>query len=933
MRGDAAPPEIAATQLAQSLSVPAESLSAAGEELYTRQVFDSAQLVFQVEAARAQQAGDGAAEARARMWSGLAAWRLGDFAAARREGEAAVALKREHGLDGELSRSYNALGLLAWHTGRLHDAEVWYDSAIAAARRHDDAAGEARATANIPLVLTQLGDYDGARRGLLAGIEQARAVGDTRVEGNALTNLAMLETRMGNPRAALERLAAAREIFARIDYATGDQNALGQMATAWAALGDLQRAIAAANEALEIERRQGLRQEIASTLEVLADLHLQAGDPRRALLILAEADSLDRELGLEIELGNNQRRQAAVLLELGETTVATQRTREALAVHTAADDQSEQLLDRLLLAELLGRASDAAGATDQIDAARAAAAGLGPADQRLVALTSARLALGRGDTRAALRSLDDAPRIGERPDWQALDLRAAALLARDDLHGARAAGEAAVAELERERGSLDLGPLRAGYLGGRIGPIARLVDIQLRIGDTAAAFEAAASVPGRGLAEHLLAVSDTGLDRLAAVREGERLLRRLADLDTQRDTLGTGDDAAETRAGLERAIAATRREYERFASEMGRVPQAGLLGLTRPTLESVRAALPPDVLLLVTLVGPERTDLFAVHGPTLIHRAVGLSATDLTERVRVARAALLGRPGPEAPEPLRELGRLLLGPLESAGLLARATRVMVVAHGPLGALPFAALWVPGERRYLVERVPVVALPSVGALAAGTAGPEVHAEVSLFAPLTDSLPGTEREVRAIARTTRGVELRLGQAADEPAVRTALAAGSIVHIASHGRLDAANPAFSMMRLARSGPASGDGGATDGRLEAHELMRLTVRSPLVFLSGCETGISAGTESPFGGSEEGSLAQAFLYAGARSVVATLWRVGDREAADLATRFYGYLTDRDAPEALALAQRDGARQNQSFTWAAYTVAGVPSARTRPPIR
>ena len=98
------------------------------------------------------------------MWLGLAAWKLGDYPTARREGEAGLALKRRAGIDAELSQSFNALGLLAWNQGRLRDALLLYDSADASARRHGDAKGIARAAGNAGLVQYELGHYDEARR-------------------------------------------------------------------------------------------------------------------------------------------------------------------------------------------------------------------------------------------------------------------------------------------------------------------------------------------------------------------------------------------------------------------------------------------------------------------------------------------------------------------------------------------------------------------------------------------------------------------------------------------------------------------------------------------------------------------------------------------------------------------------------------------------
>ena len=76
----------------------------------------------------------------------------------------------------------------------------------------------------------------------------------------------------------------------------------------------------------------------------------------------------------------------------------------------------------------------------------------------------------------------------------------------------------------------------------------------------------------------------------------------------------------------------------------------------------------------------------------------------------------------------------------------------------------------------------------------------------------------------------------------------------------------------------------------LEVHEVVGLLVRSRLVFLSGCETGLGAAGARAFAAGEDyATLARAFHYAGAREVVATLWRVEDRGAAEFAAkiRFY----------------------------------------------
>jgi CHAT domain-containing protein len=116
-------------------------------------------------------------------------------------------------------------------------------------------------------------------------------------------------------------------------------------------------------------------------------------------------------------------------------------------------------------------------------------------------------------------------------------------------------------------------------------------------------------------------------------------------------------------------------------------------------------------------------------------------------------------------------------------------------------------------------------------------------------------------------------------------------------------------------------------DGRLEVHELLRMRVSSPLVFLSGCETGLGNAWSTAFQtGDDYATLAQAFLHAGAGNVVATLWRIEDEGAAWFAERFYRHLRDHGPPEALALAQRDALRHDRfgaPHHWAGFTVSGT----------
>jgi CHAT domain-containing protein len=249
-------------------------------------------------------------------------------------------------------------------------------------------------------------------------------------------------------------------------------------------------------------------------------------------------------------------------------------------------------------------------------------------------------------------------------------------------------------------------------------------------------------------------------------------------------------------------------------------------------------------------------------------------------------------------------------------------------------LPFAALRRSDGGRYVVEDYSILQASSAGAFAAlrrteGAGAAEsrgVQASAG-FAPFPEALPATPRELRAFRSAVRAASGDAGPRATESRLRTALTVARVVHVATYGQMNPWNPMFSRIAMARGA----GGAADDGRLEVHEILGLRVRAELVFLSGCETGIGPAWSTEFArGEDYASLAQAFLYAGARTVISTLWPIADDGAAEFATRFYAHLPSEAAPEALAAAQREmlATRGRAApYYWAAYQVSGDGEAR------
>ena len=924
-------------------AITMDSLLARGERVYLRGAYDTARTLWTEALDRSRLHSDTLAEARALTWLGLAAWRQGDYQAARTLGERALGLKRGLARDADLFKSYNALGLLAWNEGRLADATELLGRASAAARAAGDVGGTAAASGNLALVQVELGEFEEARRGFDSMRVAGRAIGDARIEGNALTNLGMLAIRVGDPALAVPLLDSARARYRAAGYPAGEQNALGQLGTAFAVLGRPTDALAVLDSALDLSRRQGLRQDEASNLEAIAALYRDLGDDHRALDLYALAEPINRELGLTVEAGADLRHVAEIHAGLGALGTAREAAERALVTHRTAESRGEQLSDLLLLADLAHRAGASAEVERLLAEARALAGGLGARSAIAeTAVAEARMADRAGRPRVVLAALSGAQRAldagGYEVGQEALRLEARALARLGRLDSAAVIGHRAVAALERVRGSLRSGELRTSYLAGRQGVYADLADVLRRLGRTEEAFEVSDAARGRALVEGLASTRrETPLAGTPGrvLRQGDEVLRTIAALQEQLRITETEGGSADSSSGerlrfLEGRLDAARREYEELAirlKELGS-PAAASLGAEQPRSRTVLAALDPDEAMLEYLPVGDTMLVFVVRRSGLSIVAVPLPRGGLEPRVRLARELIAGRgdTAGRARPVLRGLGDLLVAPARRSGALRGIRSLIVVPHGALAYLPFAAL-VDGETgRYLVEEFALLTLPSAGSLAVlrgrrATPGAQVASEV--FAPDPAALPATRAEAEAVARMLPRAALRVGGQATEGAVRDALASGALVHLASHGELNSRNPMFSFLQTAAS---RASGSAADGRLEIHEILGLRVTSPLVFLSGCETGLGRTGSTGFAAGEDfATLSRAFLHAGARNVVATLWRVDDEGAAAFAGEYYRRLAAEGPVAALSGAQRamaSSGRYDSPYYWAGYTLAG-----------
>jgi CHAT domain-containing protein len=296
----------------------------------------------------------------------------------------------------------------------------------------------------------------------------------------------------------------------------------------------------------------------------------------------------------------------------------------------------------------------------------------------------------------------------------------------------------------------------------------------------------------------------------------------------------------------------------------------------------------------------------------------GISAA----RVPVPRGALEARIASfvqklQKREDVREAAASLYATLIApvAHRIAGARELVIVPDRPLNALPFRAL--RDGSGYLIETYVMHVAPS--AMAEQNAWPEVrpalHAVV-IADPRTElasPLPLSRDEAKNVA-AIRGATIIEGKDATRARVSAAIASSAIVHYAGHADSDASS--YGALMLAPDGNDS-------GLLSASEIARLELRArPIVSLSAC--GTLRGQTTHVAGTP--SVGRAFLDAGARAVVGTLWEIDDDVAAELFTRFHQRLRDGEVPAAalrtaqIEMLQTFDPRRSHPASWSAVEV-------------
>ena len=753
---------------------------------------------------------------------------------------------------------------------------------------------------------------------------------DRRARADINDNLAAAQLALHRLTEALKSYSRGLAIHRQIDDINGQAYSLAGLGTTYYSLGQHELALEYTETALKAAEATNNGATQASTLKFIGRIKRLAGDGEGALQAHSRA----------LQLATGPMNRANIRLEICEDLLVLDRPAEAMKMLADTRVLVEESQNPLLNANFLrvsgaallqsGRPGDALEAFGQA-AERYQDVGL--AAQRSRALF--------GQARAA-RALDDSTAALEHT-------------------------EQAIAAVEQLRGQLVAPEFRSFFLAARQDYYAFLIGILMEQHSSSSErsdqyLMRALSVSERSRARALIdLISEASIQMKGAGFEAlnERQAQLYEQMATRRFQL---DQLLEQsgNAGTEKRLLEIRQELAGLENQVNllrielREKNPGYASLTDPEILDagrIRGMLDGETVLLQYALGPENSYVWRVTRDSI--EGIKLAGREEIEREARRLYELLQTPAggkehqADLSQRIARLSGLVLGP---AGPLPQR-KVLVVADGVLHYLPFSVLLSPsgfGEPESMLASHELISVPSMSVLATqrkihlqqrrpdrelavfadpvfGRDDPRLRTPTDVTAVQTalPRLPATAHEARSIAGLVAPEQqlLAMGFNASLDAVmNTQLSDYRIIHFATHGRIDSRYPALSELVFSQ---IDENGQPREGSLRLHDIYNLDLQAELVAMSACSTAL--GRE--IAGEGLTGLTQGFMYAGSRSVLASLWQVPDRATAELMTRFYRNLLEGEQTPSAALRQAQlelasKARWRSPYFWGAFVLQG-----------
>jgi CHAT domain-containing protein/Tfp pilus assembly protein PilF len=953
-----------------------DALLTRAREIYLEEGPGEAKALFERAVAQAREVDDASAELTALRGLGNCYRRLASFDEALAALTSALALADATGDPVERGKVHNSFGLTYWDLGRYPEAERHLLRAAALGEEGEHPILQGTALNNLSLVNDERGDSRRALAQYQQVLEIYAGQDFSRGESDTLGNIGLIYHSLGLFSEALEYHQRAFEISQELELGPSMSIDLGNQGLALLGLGDPRGAMEKFDQALELAGKADMPQDAAfwsmargrsllwlgrhdealesfrsalatyqrieargewiDALLDLGDMYLRLGDVVSGEEHLQQAARLARAVGHPARMMMSQ-------LALGDLQVRRGLNEEAARFYSAALQRAREVDDRATVAKALISLSGTLLESSQHQAAlersleaREIARKIEATALEVAALVlTAQAHLQANRAEEALSGLVEAESLGgldidTAVAWRLYHARAGALEHLGRKEEAVAALREAIGVIESVRDRLKEQRFRSGWVQDKYRVYVDLVRALLDLGQVEAAFEASEGLRARShmeLLEHRgRLATDPASRREIELRERIRVLQLALREEHNQPRPERRQQAVET---LSAELMEAERQYQEYLDDRGAGRPRGSGGPALMSLAELQESLDPSEAVLEYVIGPESVMSFVVTTDGVETHQVSIRQEDLETRVGLLRDLIARRDGGWF-RPARGLASVLLAPAFEAGDLDGVDRITVVPHGVLHYVPFAALPLgPGAGRLVIDEFAVRYATIARAMGSSAPGAGRQSVMGM-APGRSRLRHAEAEVRTLGKFFADPLILVGLSATEAAFKQRAGDYSMLHLATHGHFNKINPLFSGLELE---PDQRE----DGRLEVHEILNLDLEADLVTLSACNTALGGGYfhEVP-AGDEFVGLTRAFLVAGSRSVLATLWQVDDRSTLSLMTDFYRDFEGAGDPvaaaDSIASAQRTVRGETGTehpFHWAPFVLVGGPGAPDR----
>ncbi len=795
--------------------------------------------------------------------TGLCYFSLNEYSRAQIYFEKALPILKQIGNKSEEGRAFNAFGTMFWSLGDYSRALDYTQKALSIAREIGDRASESRSLAMIGNVYSELGDYQKALQYTEQAVLIAREIGDKYQESAWLGNLGAHNHALGHQEKAMEYYSQSLRLSKEIGNLADEPIFIGNIGLLQSEMGKLDGAQKNFYRSLEIAKKIGNRHSEALELLNLGSLSFLQADYAHAIQLFMQALKISRRIHEVPLIWMAHSSLALVYKQQGKYNIAREHLLKAI-------EKIENVRSSLLLKE--NRATFSSINLDVYE--------------QLIDIFSL---LNKTDPAAGL-------------DRVAFEY----------------------AEKAKARNILEI--LYSGKLFHRL----KNIPVELRAGYL--------HVESQMEAKH------------AALAE------ELAGSKEHPDQNGILELENEIQS-LERKKARLQQEIEKKYPEYYQLEHPNILSVS----QIQEKLLDEHRLMIEYFVASEKIYCWIFTRRRMDFKTIEISRRELKNRLarisplfanekRTENSTIDHRWANIRIDLLHELYRDLIGNVAGESL-QKKTDIIIVPDDELFFFPFELLvsqYNGKTVRYLIEDHPISYIPAASLLDPALQNEETAANGLLafgnpdfgspddggILPRISSLlrgksklrnqkfarlPYAEDEVKAIASQFKRSMIFTGKNATESNFKKMAADFKLIHLATHNITDDQQPMYSKIVFARGDEHNGE----DGYLQTYEIFDLKLHANLVTLSGCDTGLGKLRRG------EGiiGMTRAFFYAGAASLLVSLWPVNDESTARLMTLFYanlrmGMSKSRALQQAKIAMIHSGDWQQNPFYWGPFILIG-----------